>query len=166
MDQNVRWVSVIRGAGCIIALASLAGIAANVPFLVDVLKGEKTYDAEARIQRIVERSHLPTTSLSQAKEAFDHHSVLFVDSRSEEDFTAGHIPGAINIPWEEFELNAAECLQRIPASLPLIIYCGGGCESSAELAEALSEMGYSEVSILVNGWPSWVEAGYSIESWR
>jgi rhodanese-related sulfurtransferase len=163
MATHFRWWSIIKGAGGIIALASLLGILINVTFLIDVLKGEKTFNPEKRINDVIDRSGATSISLPQAKQAFDDNSALFVDSRSEEDYAAGHIPGAVNVPWEEFGANEAEYLIHIPSDVPIITYCGGSCESSAELAEALIGLDYREVHIFVNGWPSWVEASFPIE---
>lgn len=161
--NNVHWGPILRGAGYIIVLASLIGIVVNITFFIDVLQGEKTFDPKKRINEVIEHTAVQSISLSEAKKAFDEHGAIFIDSRNEKEYDAGHIPGAVSIPWEEFEIDATEYVHRIPVGSPIITYCGGGCESSAELAQALVELEYSEVCILVNGWPLWLEAGYPVE---
>lgn len=49
--------------------------------------------------------------------------VVLIDSRLAEEYEAGHIPGAINIPPERMTLEAA----RLPKdkTTPMIFYCRG-----------------------------------------
>jgi rhodanese-related sulfurtransferase len=46
--------------------------------------------------------------LEDAKKALDAKSAVFVDVRSPESYSAGHITGAINIPLAELESRAGE----------------------------------------------------------
>lgn len=161
--QSEGW-HIIRGAGCIIVFASLIGAGVNLPFVMDVLQGEKTFNAEERIEAVLQNAHLVPITLADARRAFDENSAIFVDSRSEEEYAEGHIPGAVNLPWVELDTLNPDLLDRIPGGLEIITYCGESCESSAELAEALVGLGYTEVKVLLNGWPLWVEAGYPMES--
>lgn len=63
------------------------------------------------------------------KKALLDGSALIVDARSGEEFAAGHLAGALNIPAEEMARRHAE----LPRDKPLLIYCSTG---------ARSEMGY------------------------
>lgn len=49
--------------------------------------------------------------------------VLLIDSRLPDEYEAGHIPGAINIPAERMKIEAT----RLPKdkSVPIIFYCRG-----------------------------------------
>ena len=163
MKEPSQWWPILRSAVYIVFAASLIGIVVNLTFVVEVLQGEKTFIPEQRIENIIDNTGLTSITLSEAKKAFDENSVVFLDSRNKEEFAEGHILGAVNVPWEEFERRSYELLERIPENIPLITYCGGGCESSAELAETLVDLDYTEVRVFINGWPSWVEAGYPIE---
>ena len=67
---------------------------------------------------------------------------LIVDVRRADEFTAGHIPGAINVPNEEIGPEA-------PSALPdrdqlLLVYCRSG-NRSKQAAEKLAALGYSRV---------------------
>lgn len=164
MKQKSEWRPIFRGAGCIIAVASVIGIGVNLSFVLDVLQGEKTFNPEQRIETVLQNAHVEPITLAEAKRAFEKSSAIFVDSRSKEEYVEGHISGALNIPWEEFETLDFDLLDRLPEDMAIITYCGGGCESSAELAEALVEMGCTEVKVLLDGWPLWVEVNYPVES--
>ncbi len=52
----------------------------------------------------------------------DHRTVL-IDSRMPDEYQAGHIPGAVNIPAEQMKAEK----KRLPKdkSAPIIFYCRG-----------------------------------------
>jgi rhodanese-related sulfurtransferase len=51
------------------------------------------------------------------------HPAVLIDARMPDEYQAGHIPGAINIPAEKMKAEAA----RLPKdkSAPIIFYCRG-----------------------------------------
>jgi phage shock protein E len=54
--------------------------------------------------------------------AADEPNVLILDARSAEQFAAGHIRGAVNVPLPEFSVGRlAEAIGR--ADRPILIYC-------------------------------------------
>lgn len=61
----------------------------------------------------------PRISLEEAKKDFDGGNVVFVDTRSAEQFNVEHIKGAINIPAKE----AATRYKEIPTGKKIIAYC-------------------------------------------
>jgi len=164
MEGRSHWGHILRGAGWIIVCASLIGIVVNLSFVVDVLKGEKTFNAEERVEEILRNSRVKRITLAEAKRFFDETTAIFVDSRSDEEYADGHIPGAVHMPWEEFDTFSGDLPAFIPRGTTIIAYCGGSCESSAELADALAELGYPEANVFLDGWPLWVEAGYPVET--
>ena len=79
----------------------------------------------------------------KAKEMMDGlEKFVLLDARSEEEFSEGHIPGAIVIPHDEIEERAeAEIPEK---DVPVFVYCRSGRRSKIA-AEALVSLGYSEV---------------------
>ena len=79
----------------------------------------------------------------KAKEMMDGlEKFVLLDARSEEEFSEGHIPGAIVIPHEEVSERAeAEIPEK---DVPVFVYCRSGRRSKIA-AEALVALGYSEV---------------------
>jgi rhodanese-related sulfurtransferase len=163
MKRTTTWWPVIRGAGCIVIISSLVGTAVNWGFLTDVLTARKTFNPEEKIARILQETGIGTISLAEAKQSHDAGSAVFVDSRTEEEYRAGHIAGAINIPLDQFESRGPQYLERLPVGRPLITYCGGSCETSTDLARALVDENFADVKVLLNGWQLWVDAGYGTE---
>ncbi len=85
--------------------------------------------------------------------------VTVIDVRPEEEFEAGHLPGAINIPPDELE-------QRLDALDPdqqVVAYCRGPhCVFSYDAVQLLRERGV-EASRLEDGFPEWKSAGYPVD---
>jgi rhodanese-related sulfurtransferase len=90
--------------------------------------------------------------------------ILFVDARSRAAFAEGHLPGAVSLPYEEFETAYGEVADRLVPGIPLITYCeGGDCTLSHSLAHALRQGGYDDVRVLAGGFEAWARAGLPVE---
>ncbi len=101
--------------------------------------------------------------LSVAKRFFDAGGALFVDAREPDEYAEGHIPGAIDLPFDTAATDPARIAALDTRGRPIIVYCGGGtCEVSINLAWVLLENGHDRVTYFQAGYPGWVEAGYPI----
>jgi rhodanese-related sulfurtransferase len=106
----------------------------------------------------------PAISLENAIMKFQSGATIFVDARYPEDYKAGHIKGAINFPWEEFEEYSSQVLPKLSFDKEIITYCDGSeCETSLLLARELRDMGYKNVKAFFGGWSEWKKAGLPIE---
>jgi len=102
--------------------------------------------------------------LGEAWALCNEGKAVFVDARSPREYRAGHIPGALLLPVDEFEETIASWKNLIPPETPLIAYCAGeGCDSSREVAALLVEHGYTQVKVFFGGWEHWTGAGYPVE---
>ncbi|GAB3469097.1 rhodanese-like domain-containing protein [Azotobacter salinestris] len=79
--------------------------------------------------------------------------VVIVDVRTPEEFTAGHVEGAINIPSDQLAARADE----LPADTSIVTVCNLGGSRSCNAAELLHQMGYSGTSVLRGGVRGWTE---------
>lgn len=79
----------------------------------------------------------------------DEH--IIVDVRSQEEYDAGHIPGAVLIPNETIGTKRPELLPDLDQII--LLYCGEG-NRSKEAARKLLEMGYKNVFDFggINSW--------------
>lgn len=94
-------------------------------------------------------------SYEEAIKLFNEGTALFADARNEYDYKLGHIPGAVNVPLKEFALQTST-LANIPKDKLIITYCDGeDCNSSIELAQKLSEAGFTNVRMFFGGWNEW-----------
>ncbi len=106
---------------------------------------------------VAARARITEISAEQAQAALAGTEVL-IDVREPDEFAAGHLPGAVNIPRGllEFRLSASEALQR--RDLKVLVYCKTGGRS-ALAACAMQDMGYLELRSLAGGFDGWVAAG-------
>jgi rhodanese-related sulfurtransferase len=103
-------------------------------------------------------------SVALAKKIFDMGDVLFVDARSQNDYENGHIPGALSLPVGQFEKRIEFFLNHYPPEQPIVTYCSGRtCEDSHDLAQFLSDVGFTNVRIFIDGFPNWKAKGYPVE---
>lgn len=77
----------------------------------------------------------------------------FVDTRTAEEFAAGHIPGAVNIDWRAFPGRVGE----VPGDM-IVVYCNSGT-LSAQAAFAARLMGHENVVMLQGGLDGWQRDG-------
>ena len=86
--------------------------------------------------------------------------ILVLDVRTPEEFAAGHIPGARNIPHTELAQRISEV--RDAGAEEIVVYCGRG--PRARLGEAtLAEEGVRGIAHLDGGFLAWSEAGLPVE---
>ena len=99
--------------------------------------------------------------LSRVKQFLDANAAVFVDARDAAEYADGHIPGAINMPYDQVVTDPVKLDAFDPKGKPTIVYCGGGtCELSMNLAFALVGAGKHKVLVFMGGWPEWSTAGY------
>jgi rhodanese-related sulfurtransferase/DNA-binding transcriptional ArsR family regulator len=87
-------------------------------------------------------------------------SVTLLDVRPEDEFAAGHIPGAMNVPIAKLDGQ----LRRFRKSQEIVAYCRGPyCVLSFEAVALLRKRGYA-VRRLEDGFPEWKADGLPIEA--
>ena len=81
--------------------------------------------------------------------------VALLDVRPEQEYEAGHLPEAINIPLAQLE----DMLERLPRDREVVAYCRGPyCVLSHEAVQRLRQLGY-RVRRFEEGFPEWKAAG-------
>ena len=83
-----------------------------------------------------------------------------IDVREDKEWETAHATGATHlgkgIIERDIETNVPD------KNTELFLYCGGGYRS-ALAADALQQMGYTNVFSMAGGWKAWQEAGGAIE---
>ena len=92
-------------------------------------------------------------SASEAVQLANRSQGVFIDLRSPEQFKAGTIAQARNVPASELEAK----LESLPKNKPLIVFCDQGRES-IRAAATLRKHGFEAVS-LEGGLRNWSQAG-------
>ena len=86
---------------------------------------------------------------------------VVVDVREDNEWAAGHIPGAVHLGKGIIERDVE--VKYPDTKTELVLYCGGGFRS-ALAADNLQKMGYTNVISMDGGWRGWKEAGLNIET--
>lgn len=161
---NGRWLRAAWQAGAILAMATFIALTANslrptsLPLVAD-------WSIKAQlVSAAVDHGENIPISLEEAEILYFARDAVFLDARSEEAFRMGHIEGARNLPWEDFEAKFAEVMADVPLDSKIVTYCDGeSCSLSKELAIALLTKGYPNIRVLVNGWTVWLQANLPVE---
>ena len=91
---------------------------------------------------------------SAAQAMFDQ--ALFLDVREADEYAQGALPGALHLPRGLLELQVEG---RVPdKERKIIVYCAGGTRS-ALAAQALGQLGYSDVASMAGGFNKWKDEG-------
>jgi len=86
--------------------------------------------------------------------------VTVLDVRPAEEYEAGHLPGAINIPLAKLEGR----LNRLPKSKEIVAYCRGPyCVLAFEAVARLRKKGL-QARRLEDGYPEWRMKGLPVET--
>jgi rhodanese-related sulfurtransferase/DNA-binding transcriptional ArsR family regulator len=86
--------------------------------------------------------------------------VTVLDVRPEEEYAAGHLPGAVNIPLDELEKR----IDTLDADREVIAYCRGPhCVLAFDAVSKLRERGRTARRLNV-GYPEWRRAGLPVEN--
>ncbi|MCC4247350.1 MULTISPECIES: rhodanese-like domain-containing protein [Microbacterium] len=80
-----------------------------------------------------------------------------IDVREVDEFAAGHVPGAVNLPMS----TLGENLHMLPEGAFDVICQAGG--RSARVVEALTARGHDATNV-DGGTGEWIASGYDVES--
>lgn len=127
----------------------------NMTAMVEMNQGIKDY----RWARIAPSEEAPSVSVTEAPPWIAEHKPFLLDVREPEEYTAGHIPGAVSIPQADLGLR----MDDVPADREVLVICAGGVRS-ARAASFLKSVGRSEVTNLAGGTMGWKEAGNPVKA--
>lgn len=148
--------------------AIIVAVSAAFAFTVNALRGSRLPLIRPSTVPPEEGGNDPwAVGLAKARQLYDQ-GVLFIDSRTPEEYGEGHILGARLLYYDHADAEWETVLQGVDdMETPLVVYCSGeGCNSSQIVADLLRKVGYNRVYLFHAGWPAWSAAGYPIEGKR
>jgi phage shock protein E len=86
-------------------------------------------------------------------------AAFVLDVRSPEEYASGHVPGAVNIPYDQIASRIAE----VPKDQDVVLYCRSGRRAGIA-AEVLAGQGYTRLQHLEGDIVAWVDKGRPIET--
>lgn len=139
----------VSGAGVVKLLAALQEVAQHN--VAEVTKLVNTY--------LTSKDSLEPVSVQDLADRMRNGLVTVVDVRPQEEYAAGHLAGAINMPLADLEKNLAS----LPPDREIIAYCRGPfCLLSFEAVAQLRNKGL-KARRLETGFPEWKVAGLPVE---
>lgn len=108
------------------------------------------------------RMRVKECTVAEVKSRLDRGEVFhFVDVREDHEFSNDHAKGACHLGKGIIERDIETIIPEKQA--PIVLYCGGGFRSVLA-ADALQQMGYTNVVSMDGGIKAWREAGYPLEA--
>jgi rhodanese-related sulfurtransferase len=107
--------------------------------------------AKARVQEV------NLIDVDQAIVAAD----VLIDVREQDEFAAGHLPGAIHASRGMLEFKLSSNPDLCSRDLKIVLYCKTSGRA-ALAACALQDMGYLNVKSIAGGFDAWIGAGKPI----
>lgn len=163
-----KHLQVLRQAGLVVArkegLRVFYSVAGNdVVSLLSALQsvGESRIAEVERLVRqwLTHRDEMEPVPAAELLERAKKGLVTVLDVRPAEEYAAGHLPGAINIPIDQLESR----LGKLGRKREVVAYCRGPyCLMSFEAVEKLRKRGI-KARRLENGYPEWSAAGLPVE---
>jgi len=103
-------------------------------------------------------------SFAALTELMKRNTVVLLDARSRQEFTAGHLRGALSIPFEDVG-RYMDTLHALPRDRWLVTYCEGPpCDRSHLLANVLLQNRFELVAVYDAGLNDWQNHQGRLES--
>jgi thiosulfate/3-mercaptopyruvate sulfurtransferase len=110
----------------------------------------------------------------EVKSVLKNQNVVILDVRSEREFSAGHIPGAIHLEWtnnleKENVFKSSEALKEqfeklgVTPDKQIITYCRSGVRAAHTGFILKDLLGYENVKIFDGSWIEWSHFGEEVE---
>ncbi|MFT3812074.1 MAG: rhodanese-like domain-containing protein [Acidovorax sp.] len=101
-----------------------------------------------------------TLTVQNAVQLINRQKAVVVDVSEPDEFAAGHVNGAKNVPLAQLE-------ERLPVvarnkALPVVLVCAKGARAQRAASQA-KKMGYEQAQALAGGLAAWREANMPIE---
>ena len=107
------------------------------------------------------KAGIKTVKAEDAKAAIDKkEKAVFLDVRDAGEFSAGHLPGAINVSRGTLEFNI---WGKVPdQSAKIYVYCKTAGRSTFA-TKTLNDLGYKNAVLVDVQFEDWIKAGYPVE---
>ncbi|ULA69063.1 MAG: Sulfurtransferase [Nitrospira sp.] len=112
----------------------------------------------AKAKEFFEAKMAFTTGPVELERMIKNKEVNVVDVRAAEDYAEGHIPGAVNLPKDQWH-----SLKGLRKDKTNVLYCYSQvCHLAATAAVQFAEQGYP-IMELEGGWRWWKDDGFDVE---
>jgi len=97
---------------------------------------------------------------ARAVQLINREKAVVVDVSEPDEFAAGHVGGAKNVPLGQLEERLPQVVKN--KTVPLVLVCAKGARAQRAVAVA-KKLGYEKAEALAGGLKAWREAGMPVE---
>jgi len=101
-----------------------------------------------------------TLTAQGAVQLINRERAVVVDVREPEEFAAGHVTGARNLPLSQLEEKLGALIKK--KTLPVVLVCETGSRSHRAVALA-KKLGYEQAQAMAGGLKAWKAANLPVE---
>jgi rhodanese-related sulfurtransferase len=147
-------------AAGLLVLVLVASLVAGRAWAGDATPAARSAGAAAARQAPAAGAQLPLVSQDAllARQARKDPQLFVLDVRTPQEFAAGHVPGAVNVPHDQVAARLAE----VPRDKDVVIYCRSGRRTGLA-AGVLGASGYTRLSHLEGDMNAWLERQRPVE---
>ncbi len=110
-------------------------------------------------KHVEQNSVIELITTEEMDSLIDMGKVQLIDVRSSEEYTKGHIEGAVNIDFNS--ANFEELISKVDKTKPIAVYCGRGGRSG-KCAAYMNKAGFTKVYDLDGGITEWKFKGKKV----
>jgi molybdopterin/thiamine biosynthesis adenylyltransferase/rhodanese-related sulfurtransferase len=110
------------------------------------------------------KSRIDEVDPAVVSEKLGSNGVVVVDVRDNEEWAAGHIPGAKHVPRSYLESRIEGAVSDRGAHV--VLYCASGNRSAWAARTLIEDLGYTHVESMTGGFTLWKDRGYATETPR
>lgn len=109
------------------------------------------------------QKHVRTIGMEEYRKLVENPgAALIVDVREPQEFSAGHVPGAINIPRGRIESQIWDYVgssDQADKERPIILQCQSGKRATLA-SQTLQELGFTHTTVVLMNLDEWKEVGH------
>lgn len=130
-----------------------------VPNQPGISRAVLSINFEKRIYELIKKDHKLNIELPfLLKQIQENEKFIFLDTRELNEFQVSHLPGAIHVGYEDFDLKKA--IKLIPKNENIVVYCSVGFRSD-KINRQLVKAGYKSKN-LIGGIFEWVNQNQKV----
>lgn len=158
------WLRLAGACAGLLALAAALGVAVNV-WRPEATRLPWVGDWERHVESKAFRAGIPVSFLAGARDRVGDSATAIFDARIPEQYRAGHLPRALNLPVGEVDQRLGAYVHWLTPETPILVYCGGAdCADALELAVRLRELGFKDLTLYPGGYAEWTAYGGAIRT--
>lgn len=112
------------------------------------------------------KAEVKPISMADFKALYDQKGMgLLIDVRDENEYEAGHIAGAVNVPRGLLEFKVWKLVgfpDKTDVNTKITVYCASGGRAALS-TKTLRDLGFTNVSAVDLKFEDWKKAGYPVE---